>query len=112
MKKYHGTTMVYHNKQWYTMVDITCTMVHFIHTMVHPCTTIVQLPYTMGCYDVPWYNLVQLWYIHGTNNIVHGMLSLTKIYYTPFPNLPEIWLAEKVSGRLVFMSGTEPVHHH
>ena len=58
-KKYHGTTMVYHGKQWYTMVQITCTMVHCIHAMVHsilyhgmllctmvqPCATMVH----------PWY---------------------------------------------------------
>ena len=83
--------------------------------MVHPCTTMVQLSYTMGCYGVPWYNLVLHWYIHGTNNIIYPiiypMLSLIKIHYTDFTNLPEIWPAEKVWGRFVFMSGTELVHH-
>ena len=64
IKKYHGTTMVYHGKQWYIMVNSGnhgkqwYTMVHYIHTTVHPCTTMVQLSYTMGCYGVPWYNLV------------------------------------------------------
>ena len=71
----------------------------------------VQLSYTMGCYGVPWYNPVQLGYTSMVQITYHGMLSLIKIYYTPFPNLSEIWPAEKFSGRLVFMSGTELVHH-
>ena len=51
---------------------------------------------------------------YGTSMVqitYHAMLSLIKIHYAAFTNLPEIWPAEKVSGRFVFMSGTELVHH-
>ena len=42
MKKYHGATMAYHCKQWYTMVRCKCTMVQTTSTMVN-------------C-GIPWYN--------------------------------------------------------
>ena len=110
MTKHHGTTMVYHGKQWYTMVHITLPWY------------IVSIPWYILV--PPWYNTLTPWDVtvyhgkplcnYGTSMVqitYHGMLSLIKIYYTPFPNLPEIWPAEKVSGRLVFMSGTELVHN-
>ena len=57
LKKYHVTSYLYHGVLWYTMV-------HCIHTMVHPCTSMVQLSYTIGCYSVPWYDLVELDMVH------------------------------------------------
>ena len=47
---------------------------------------------------------------HGTTlcnygisiNNIPGMLFLIKKYYTPFPNLPEIWLVEKSVGTACF----------
>ena len=110
MKKYHGTTVVYHGKQWYTLVNSGIPWY------------IVSIPYILV---PPWYNYLtprDVKVYHGTTLCNYGtsmiqityhvsMLSLIKIFYTPIPNLPEIWPAEKVSGRLVFMSGTELVHH-
>ena len=101
MKKYHGATMVYHDKQWYTMLHITCTMVHCIHTIVHPCTTMVPLSYTMGCYGVPWYNLVQLWYIHGTNNIPGHVIPYQNILYA-FSKSPRNMACRKSPGKACF----------
>ena len=47
---------------------------------------------------------------YGTSMVqitYHAMLSLINIHYAAFTNLPEIWPAEKVWGRFVFMSGTD-----
>ena len=69
----HGATMVYHGKQWYTMVwcnntivQITCTMVDYgipwyVLTVpwAHPCAIMVQRTCTMVHYDIPWYILAQ-----------------------------------------------------
>ena len=73
----HGATMVYHGKQWYTMVRCKCTMVQITCTMVncgipwynfsctvaHPCATMVQRTYTMVHYGIPWYIVSIPWYI-------------------------------------------------
>ena len=45
----HGATMVYHGKQWYTMVRCNCTM--------------VQITCTMVDYGIPWYILTVPWHI-------------------------------------------------
>ena len=45
----HGATMVYHGKQWYTMVRCNCTM--------------VQITCTMVDYGIPWYILTVSWHI-------------------------------------------------
>ena len=99
--------MVYHGKQWYTMVrrnctmvQITCTMVNcgipWYVTMAHPCATMVQRTCIMVHYDIPWYvlaqpeyNLLETWhameydgtssYHHGTNFLHHGMLWFTMV---------------------------------
>ena len=83
MKKYHGTamvqpwyshgaTMVYHGKQWYTMVQITCTMVDY------------GIPWYI--LTVPWHILVQPWFTelvpwcimiyHGTTLHNHSTIYL------------------------------------
>ena len=68
----HGATMVYHGKQWYTMVQCDRTMVHPCatmvyckRTMVHPCVTMVQAWYKKL---VPWYIMVY----HGTLYLYHS----------------------------------------
>ena len=45
----HGATMVYHGKQWYTVVQYNCTM--------------VQITCTMVDYGIPWYILTVPWHI-------------------------------------------------
>ena len=75
----HGTLYLYHSTSICNHMErFTCTMVCYgvpSYIMIQ-----IHVSYTMVCYGVPWCNLVQLWYIHGTNNLYHGMLSLKKIY--------------------------------
>ena len=85
----HGATMVYHGKQWYTMVLCDRTMVHPCatmvyckRTMVHPCVTMVQAWYKKL---VPWYIMVY----HGTLYLYHSasicnhmeQFTCTMVYY-------------------------------
>ena len=81
--------MVYHGKQWYTMVLCDCTMVHpcatmvyCTRTMVHPCVTMVQAWYKKL---IPWYIMVY----HGTLYLYHStsicnhmeQFTCTMVYY-------------------------------
>ena len=52
----HGATMVYHGKQWYTMVQCNCTMVDY------------GIPWYI--LTVPWHILVQPWF----TELYHGAL--------------------------------------
>ena len=84
MKKYHGATMVYHSKQWYTMV-------HCKRTVVNPCVTMVQAWHTKMVHPFVtiWNNLLVQWdvmvyhrtslYHHGTNILYHGILQCTMV---------------------------------
>ena len=109
----HDATMVYHGKQWYTVVNcgipwynFSCTMAHPCATMVqrtctmvHPCTTKVQFTCTMACYGIRWYiflppqyKFLTPWYVM----VYHGT-TFMKVYYRtpkfgiPWYNLPCIY---------------------
>ena len=75
----HGATMVYHGKQWYTMVRCNCTMVQITCTMVD-----YGIPWYI--LTVPWHILVQPWFTelvpwcimiyHGTSLHNHSTIYL------------------------------------
>ena len=58
--------MVYHSKQWYTMVQCDRTMVHRV------------LPWYIT--NVPRYILVLPWCKHGSKNLYHGTFWNTRVY--------------------------------
>ena len=95
--------MVYHGKQWYTMVQCNCTMVQITCTMVD-----YGIPWYI--LTVPWHILVQPWFTELVPWCImtyHG----TTLHKVPQYNLLVTWHAMEYDGTFSYYHGTKFLHH-